>query len=88
MDWVILGVLVLAFVSISRRLTLLEQRVRVNNELILSNRPRQFSNSPRKVHQASPGVDSRGRTTRRDTNDLPATGRQSKMTKRVVMRDE
>ena len=44
---------------------------------------RNASVAARRTHRASPGVDAAGRTTRRDSDDLPLTGRMSQGVQRV-----
>lgn len=66
-----------------RRLSRVEDKLRHNNMLIEGLRTHQSSIARSKTSTASPTVDSRARTTRRDTADLPATGRMSQGVHRI-----
>lgn len=67
------GVLFEKFRSLRRDLDALRSESAARNSAIRAAR----------THHAPPGVDARARTTRRDTDDLPLTGRMSQGVKRV-----
>lgn len=80
MDWFIAITLVLIFVMLflmNRRLTKIEERQKVTLSQLNLFRARQASTAHRVSHGGAVQIDAHGRTTRRDTSDLPATGRMS-----------
>lgn len=81
MDWVILFLLlgVLAYlVVISRQLDDVKRRQRQTLQSLNQFRTRQTSVAQGRVIQRGPTIDAQARTIRRDSNDIPATGRMSR----------
>lgn len=77
MDWVIIALLliILAYlVILHRRLDGVENKLRVMNSKFST---RQTGVAHRRSTESIPHVDARARTVRRDTHDLPVTGRMS-----------
>lgn len=70
-------------VLILRRLARVEDKIRAHNTLLEGFRTRQGRLAGTRTTQATPRIDSKARTTRRDTADLPTTGRQSMGVHRV-----
>ena len=67
-----LGLILATFLTLRKNSSRLDRVVR-------QNRARQSKIVADRVYQARPDIDSRARTTRRDTEDLPRTGRQSRV---------
>lgn len=80
MDWVIvflLGVVLVMQIITMRSLDDIRRRQRQTMASLDSLRTRQSSIATQRTSQQRPQVDVRSRTVRRDTDDLPATGRMS-----------
>ena len=77
MDWVLLVLLLIILVYLvilHRRFDGVDEKLRVLNTKFST---RQSSVASRRASTGTPIVDAKARTTRRDSNDLPTTGRMS-----------
>lgn len=72
--WIVLLILSIALLAVSRRLRQAEVLIMAHS---LQLRTRQGRSESQVVSNRNPRVDSRARTTKRDSFDLPLTGRMS-----------
>lgn len=85
MDWVILFLLLVVLVYqviIMRRLDDIVRRLKMILTKLDESRTRQGNVTSRRTSEGSPKIDAKARVIRRDTMDLPVTGRISRAVKR------
>lgn len=80
---VLIAALIFAMMVLSTRHVQLRRDVDALRSELFKLAPRTGAIGHAKNHRSVPKVDAQGRTTRRDTDDLPATGRMSQGVKRV-----
>lgn len=77
---IVLAIVIVALAMLFERYRMLQREV---NVLRSEAHGRKAAISALRAHQPTPRVDSKVRTTRRDTDDLPVTGRMSQGVKRI-----
>jgi hypothetical protein len=81
------AILIIAVLALSVATAMLFEKLRqlkeTISELVVKNEARNSAIAAQRAHRGVPGVDAKARTTRRDTDDLPRTGRMSQGVRRV-----
>lgn len=80
MDWVIVVIQLVVLVMLLRiaaQLRDVKDRLRVISTKVDEQKARQSQITARRASSSTPQVDAKARTTKRDTDDLPLTGRMS-----------